>query len=221
MVGIGWLGALLAATVVLLYTLVYTPLKRRSTACTLVGAVCGAIPPMIGWAGACGRIDVGAWLLGAVLFLWQIPHFFSLAWLYRRDYARGGFRILPVVDRTGDLTCRALLLFGLLLLPLGLTVSLAGLAGPGFAFGSLILGGGWLLFNARMFRDRSAANARRVFVASLLYLPLLLGLMVADRVTPDSAKPWGTWPRGPMARSVADTPPEDIRNTLEGNVGDM
>jgi len=175
------LAAILALVVVLLYTLVYTPLKRHSTFCTLVGAVCGAIPPMIGWAASTGRLDLGAWLLATILFIWQMPHFFALGWLYRRDYARGGFCMLPVVDRTGDLTCRVLVMFSLVMLPLGLMVTLTGMAGPIFALGSLLLGIGWLLLGVRLYRDRSAANARKVFLGSLVYLPLLLGLMVADR----------------------------------------
>lgn len=175
------LAAGLAATVVLLYTLVYTPLKQRSTLCTVVGAVCGAIPPLIGWAAAAGRLELGAWLLAATLFVWQIPHFFSLAWIYRRDYARGGFRMLPVIDPGGRLTFQILLLFCLVLLPLGLTVYLVGVAGPVFALGSLLLGGAWTLLGLHLYRERSLASARRVFLTSLAYLPLLLGLMLADR----------------------------------------
>ncbi len=178
---VNFLAAALALSVVLLYALAYTPLKRRSSLSTLVGAVCGAIPPLIGWAASAGRLELGAWLLGAILFVWQMPHFFALGWLYRRDYARGGFRMLPVVDPDGDLTCRALLLFGLILVPLGLTVTLAGVAGPLFALGSMVLGLGWLGTGIRMFRERSNANARRVFLGSLVYLPLVLGLLVADR----------------------------------------
>jgi protoheme IX farnesyltransferase len=180
---INLLAAALALSVVLLYTLVYTPLKRRSSLSTLVGAVCGAIPPLIGWAASAGRLELGAWLLGAILFVWQMPHFFALGWLYRQDYARGGFKMLPVVDRQGDLTCRVLLMFAMVLLPLSLTVTLAGVAGPVFALGSALLSLAWLAMGFRMFRQRTDINARRVFLGSLLYLPLVLGLMVADRGT--------------------------------------
>lgn len=174
------LAAGLAAACFALYAGVYTPLKTRSSLCTLVGAVCGALPPLIGWAGAEGRLSLGGWLLAATLFVWQIPHFLALAWLYRDDYARGGFRMLPVTDRHGALTVRLLVLYSLVLLPIGLLVSLSGMSGRTFALGSLLLGLGLAAAGARLWRERSDGNARRVFYASLAYLPLLLLLMVAD-----------------------------------------
>jgi protoheme IX farnesyltransferase len=183
---VGRLAAGLAFGVVLLYVMVYTPLKTRSTFCTLAGAACGAMPPLIGWAAASGHLPGRAWLLAGILFVWQIPHFFALAWMHRADYERGGFRMLPVVERDGALTFRVLLLFTLVLLPLGLCVTLAGLAGPIFAVGSFVLGGGWLALAVRLYQQRSTTSARRVFWASLLYLPLLLGLMLADRGPPVS-----------------------------------
>jgi protoheme IX farnesyltransferase len=175
------LAGSLALVNILLYTLVYTPLKRRTSFCTLAGAVCGALPPMIGWAGATGRLGVGAWLLAAILFTWQIPHFFALAWLYRHDYARAGFRMLPVVDQHGQVTFSALLLFSLALLPIGLVVTMAGIAGPVFAAGSLVLGLGWTWLGLGLYQERSDLRARRVFLASLAYLPALLLLMLVDR----------------------------------------
>jgi len=178
---VGTLPALLAAGTVLLYVLVYTPLKRVSTLNTLVGAVCGAIPPLIGWSAATGRITEGGWLLGAVLFLWQMPHFLSLAWLYRDDYERGGFMMLPVLDRSGGLTFRVTLLFALMLVPLALSIFLAGVAGPWFALGATLLGLAWTATCVRLLRTGRRTDARRVFLASLAYLPLALGLMVADR----------------------------------------
>ena len=120
------LTALLGLTVVLVYTLVYTPLKARSPLCTLAGAVCGAIPPMMGWTATGADLGFGAWLLAGVLFLWQIPHFLALAWLYREDYARGGFRMLPVVDASGRATGRMAVLYSLALLPVGILAALAG-----------------------------------------------------------------------------------------------
>jgi protoheme IX farnesyltransferase len=177
----GWLPALLAATTVALYVLVYTPLKRLSTTNTLLGAVCGAIPPLIGWAAATGSLGLGGWLLFALLFVWQMPHFLSLAWMYRDDYARGGMRMLPVVDPGGRITFPVTVLFAILHLPLGLMVTLAGVAGPWFAFGSLLLGAWWGLLGLRLYRSHSDRDARRVFLASLAYLPLALTLMVADR----------------------------------------
>lgn len=178
------LSAALAAFVVLLYLLAYTPLKRRSPACTLVGAVCGAIPPMIGWAGASGGLDTGAWLLGAILFVWQIPHFLALAWLYRDDYEKGGFRMLPVIDRAGRLTTLMVLLYSLALLPVGLTSTLLGITGRVFPAISLLLGGLLLTTGLMLHRSRSASNARRVFLASIIYLPVLLAFMVVDREAP-------------------------------------
>ncbi len=179
--GAGWLPAALALATNLLYVLVYTPLKRRSTLNTAVGAVSGALPPVIGWAGAGQGLDLGAGLLFALLFLWQMPHFFALAWMYREDYARGGLRMLPVVDPLGRLTFPVTTVFALLLLPLGLIVTVAGLAGIWFALGSLALGAWWSVLSLRLARSGSDRDARRVFLASLAYLPLVLGLMVIDR----------------------------------------
>jgi heme o synthase len=176
----GPLPAVLAVITILLYVLVYTPLKRRSTLNTLVGAVCGAIPPLIGWTAATGRLELGAWLLFALLFVWQMPHFLALAWLYRADYARGGLRMLPVSDPEGRLTFPVTVVFALLHLPLGLLVTLTGVAGPWFALGSLVLGAAWVWQGLRLYRSHSDRDARRVFYASLIYLPLALFLMVAD-----------------------------------------
>ena len=190
------LTAGLGALVVLLYPLVYTPLKPRTSLCTLVGALCGAIPPMMGWTAAAGSVGFGAWVLSVVLFIWQIPHFLSLSWVYREDYARGGFQVLSVVDPSGGATALMANLYVVALLPLGLVAALGGLTGWTFAAGALLLGGGLLVLSTRMARDRSLRNARRLFLATLLYLPLLLGLMVADRArdpeTRAAASPHGT-----------------------------
>ena len=173
----------LALATILIYILLYTPLKTRSTLNTLVGAVCGAIPPMIGWVAASGSLDRGAWILGGLLFVWQIPHFFALAWMYRDDYARGGFKMLPGLDPTGRLTGQVVVLTSLGLLPLGLAVTLWGLAGPVFAVGSVVLGAWFVYVAARLYARPSDAGARRLFLASIAYLPLLLCLMVLDRNT--------------------------------------
>jgi heme o synthase len=179
--GAGWLPAALALGTNLIYVLVYTPLKRRSTLNTAVGAVSGALPPVIGWTGAGHGLGLGAGLLFALLFLWQMPHFFALAWMYREDYARGGFKMLPVVDPQGRLTFPVAAVFALLLLPLGLIVTVAGLAGVWFALGSVALGSAWSVLSLRLARSGSDRDARLVFLASLAYLPLVLGLMVVDR----------------------------------------
>jgi protoheme IX farnesyltransferase len=175
------LAAGLAAVTLLSYLLVYTPLKTRTWLCTPIGAVPGAVPPMIGWAAATGGLGAGAWLLFGVLFLWQLPHFYAIAWLYRDDYARAGFPMLPVIDATGNRTGRqvgaylvALLLFSLL--PFALR-----LAGPVYGAGALVLGTAFLAFGIRFVRLRDRASARGLFVFSVCYLPLLLGLLVSDK----------------------------------------
>jgi protoheme IX farnesyltransferase len=182
------LAAVLALLAAAVYVLAYTPLKPRSTLCTLAGAVVGAIPPMIGWAAATGSLAPGAWILAAVLFVWQIPHFLSLAWLYRRDYERGGFRMLPVIDESGVLTCRMAVIYSMALLPIGLAATWAGVAGWVYAAGSCVLALGMVAMALRFAVRREDADARRLFLASLVYLPLLLVLLVADR--------------GPVAESI-------------------
>lgn len=177
----GPLPAVLALGTVVLYVGAYTPLKPRSTLNTLVGSVVGAIPPMIGWSAVTGGLEAGAWLLFLLLFVWQVPHFLALAWLYRDDYRRGGYRMVSLRDDGGDVAFRLMMIYAWVLLPLGLLMALAGLAGVWFAAGSLVLGGAWLWQGIRCYRDRTRLNARRVFLGSVMYLPLLLALMVADR----------------------------------------
>jgi protoheme IX farnesyltransferase len=176
------LTAALSLLVILLYVLVYTPMKRVSPLNTLLGAVCGAVPPMMGWTAATGRIELGAWILFAILFLWQIPHFLALAWLYREDYHRGGFRMLPSVDPSGRQTGRAAVVYALALLPLSAIAYAGGLAGVAYLAGSQILGLILAALALGLLMERSATRARRLFLASILYLPLLLALMVADPV---------------------------------------
>ncbi len=187
-VGGAWLlaeaGAPAAALAVgnaLLYVAVYTPLKVRSTLNTLVGAVCGAVPPLIGWSARTGGLEAGAWLLALVLFVWQIPHFLALAWLFRDDYARGGYRMLTDGDRSGRRTFRFMIVYSVALLPVGLTLTLGGLTGPVFGAVSLLLGGALAALGMGGYRERSALSARRVFLGSIAYLPLLLAAMLADR----------------------------------------
>jgi protoheme IX farnesyltransferase len=175
------LAAALGLANILLYVLVYTPLKPRTTLNTVVGAVCGAVPPMLGWAAASGSLGPGAWALGAVLFVWQLPHFMSLAWLYREDYARGGFAMLPVVDARGDATGQTVLLTSLLLVPVSLLVTLTGTAGWWYAGTAVFLGVAASILGAAFWRRRDRPGARRVFLASIIYLPLLLTVMVIDR----------------------------------------
>jgi len=178
--GANLLTAGLSLLTILLYVGVYTPLKARTPLNTVVGAVVGAVPPMMGWAAATGRLGLGAWILGGILFVWQIPHFLALAWLHRDDYARGGFRMLPAVDRPGDLTARLALLYILSLLPVTAALALAGVSGGGFLVASQLLGLGFAAVGWRFLRLRSEPAARRLFLASILYLPLLMAAMVAD-----------------------------------------
>jgi protoheme IX farnesyltransferase len=175
------LTAGLALLIHFLYLLVYTPMKPRSPANTLVGAVCGAIPPVMGWTAATGSIAPGAGLLFLVLFAWQMPHFLALAWLYREDYARGGYRMLPAVDASGVLTGNLVVLYSALLVPLGLAFLLAGLAGWMFLAGGFLLSGWILAMSLRLRAERTDRSARRLFFTSLIYLPLFLGLLVLDR----------------------------------------
>lgn len=174
------LTALLGAANIAIYVLIYTPLKRRSSLCTLVGAVCGAIPPMMGWTAARGDLSAGAWVLGAILFVWQIPHFLSLAWMYKDDYSRGGFKMLPLHDERGLMTTRVTVLYSLALAPVAAAAFLCGLGGWLYLIGALSLGGAMFLYSLQFARACSYQSARKVFFASLLYLPLLLGLMAID-----------------------------------------
>jgi protoheme IX farnesyltransferase len=172
---------LLGAAALGSYVLAYTPLKRVTSLCTVVGAVPGAIPPLMGWAAAQGSLGAGAFALFAVLFLWQLPHFLAIGWMYREDYARGGFPMLTVTDASGRSAGRQAVLYAAALLPAALVAGELSAAGPLFLGGGLLLGGAFLYCAAAFARTRSLASARRLFLASVLYLPAVLGLMVFDR----------------------------------------
>ncbi len=180
-IAVNMLTAWLGLAAILIYVAVYTPLKTRSTMSTLAGAVCGAIPPMMGWTAVTNTLSPEAWLLGAILFVWQIPHFMALAWLYREDYQRGGFKMLPLVDPEGEMTCRAVILYSLALIPLTIAVTLSGLAGYTFLLSSVVLGTLVTWVGLLLYKQRSDRNARRVFLASVIYLPLLLAVLVMDQ----------------------------------------
>jgi protoheme IX farnesyltransferase len=171
-----WLG--LANLVI--YAFIYTPMKRLSTLNTLVGAICGGIPPMMGYTAATGHLAPAAIALGLLLFVWQIPHFLALAWLYRDEYEKAGFRMLPVVDRTGRFTCRMILLYSVLLIPASLAESVLGGAGVWYTLSALLLGCAMVALAVAFLRAPHRVNARKVFLASVIYLPLLLMAMVAD-----------------------------------------
>ncbi|MCH2135908.1 MAG: heme o synthase [Phycisphaerales bacterium] len=175
------LACALAVLTLLLYVLCYTPLKSRSTLNTLVGAVVGAIPPLIGWAAVRNSLSSEAWMLAALLFMWQLPHFLALAWILRDQYAGAGFRMLPISPGGEHATCEATLMSTLLLIPLSLLATLMGMAGWIYAVVALVLGCWWTWRAFVFFKVRDRATARRVFLASLLYLPLILTAMVLDR----------------------------------------
>jgi protoheme IX farnesyltransferase len=175
------LTASLGLLTLLSYLLVYTPLKSRSPLCTPVGAIPGAMPPLIGYAAAGGRLDAGAAALFLILFVWQFPHFDAIAWMYREDYARGGIRMLPVIEPDGGSTARRVVLCSLLLIPISLLPALLGISGGAYACAAIIAGLGLLHFGVQLGRERTVARARAVLVATVVYLPALLGVMVLDR----------------------------------------
>lgn len=187
--GLAWLvwwtplaAAALGALTLALYLAVYTPLKRVSTLNTVVGAVPGAMPPLIGWAAASGGTDPGGWALFALQFFWQVPHFLAIAWLYREDYARAGFKMLPVVDPDGERTGLQSIGHSLGLLTASLSPFALGVAGPAALAGALLLGMAMLVLAVRFARRLDRGAARGLFLASVLYLPAVFGLMVLDRV---------------------------------------
>ena len=176
--GVNLLTAWLTTFSIATYVLLYTPLKQRTTLCTLIGAVPGALPPMIGWAGARDALGIGAWALFVMLFLWQLPHFLAIAVLYREDYTRAGFRMLPVGDTEGLATARQTVLYGIALVPASVFPSLIGLAGPGYFYAALAVSLWFLAISLRAALVRSVPAMQQLFRASVLYLPLLLGLLV-------------------------------------------
>ena len=163
-----------------LYVVVYTPLKRRSWLNTMVGAIPGALPPLGGWAAATGELSYGGWVLFMILFLWQHPHFYAIAWMYREDYARGGFKMLPVVQPDGASTLRQIHVYSALLIPMSLIPTLIGMSGPIYFWGALISGIALFVVGVQLARSRSIQDARRLLRASVIYLPVLLILIVSD-----------------------------------------
>jgi protoheme IX farnesyltransferase len=174
------LAAVVAAATCLSYVLLYTPLKRRTPLNTLVGAVPGALPPVIGWTAVRGSIDSGALALFVIVYLWQVPHFLAIAWIYREEYARAGLRMLPVLDRHGCRTAQQMVRYCLVLIPASLLPVWAGLAGPLYLAGALLLGVGFLVSALGFARASGVDEARRVLRASLIYLPALLALLLVD-----------------------------------------
>ena len=177
------LSSVVALATLVSYAWIYTPLKRRTSLAVLVGAVPGALPPVIGWAAATGALTVEAWLLFGIVFAWQLPHFHSLAWLYRDDYARAGFKVLAVDDPTGRRSATHSLVWALLLLVLCLLGAAVGLAPPAFAIAAAGFSAAFSLLAARFVFDRSPARARILFLGSLIVLPLIWSALVAGHAT--------------------------------------
>jgi protoheme IX farnesyltransferase len=179
--GVNLLAGLIGAFTLASYLFLYTPMKQRTWWSTTVGAIPGAMPPLIGYAAAAGTLTAEAWVLAGILFLWQFPHFYAIAWMYREDYARAGILMLPVVEPDGRSTARQIVLYGLALIPVSLLPRVLGMTGSLYFVGALALGIWFLYSGVRVARERTAVRARGVLIASVLYLPLIYGLMLLDR----------------------------------------
>jgi protoheme IX farnesyltransferase len=176
------LAAAVALTTLVTYVAIYTPLKTRTSFSTVIGAIPGALPPIIGWAAIAGEVPLKAWTLFGIMFLWQLPHFLAIAWMYRDDYARAGFRMLPVIEPDGRSTGRQAVVYAAALVPLSLAPTLMHMTGSAYIAGALVLGIAFLWLVVRFARTRDVRDARRVFFGSIVYLPLLWGLMIADKL---------------------------------------
>jgi protoheme IX farnesyltransferase len=175
------LASLLSILTLLGYLCLYTPLKRKTPLCTLVGAIPGAMPPLIGWAAACGHLDTRAWLLFAIVFLWQFPHFMAIAWMYREDYARAGYFVLPAGKYMDRFVAWQTLLPSLALFAVAFLPAIRGESGIAYLCGALVLGTAFLCYSGRFVFGMSAVAARQLLFASILYLPVLFALFALDR----------------------------------------
>ena len=175
------LTAILGLTVIAGYLFAYTPLKTRTTLSTMVGAFPGAVPPLIGWTAARGEITIEAWVLFAILFLWQFPHFLAIAWMYREDYGRAGILMLPVVEPEGRVTGQQIVIYTIMLIPVSLLPAFLGISGRIYLYGAAILGLLFLYSSIRAAISKSRLSARQLLLASVIYLPLLFILMVLNR----------------------------------------
>jgi protoheme IX farnesyltransferase len=177
-----FLATILTAITVVIYIFAYTPLKRVTTLNTLVGAIPGALPPLIGWAAARDSLDFGAWTLFAIVFIWQMPHFFAIAWLYRHDYERAGFRMLSSDDETGIRSASQAVLFCMLLLLIAVIPSFIGMANSIYLLIEIILSGLFTAVAMRFHRLASIPSARLLFFSSIIYLPLLLAALMLTKL---------------------------------------
>lgn len=179
--GANFRAAAVAAATLVSYVLAYTPLKRRTSLATIVGAVPGALPPVIGWAAATDTLSLHGWVLFAIVFVWQMPHFLAIGWMFRDDYARAGIPLLPVIEPDGRSTGRQALIYSAALVPMSLAPVMLGMAGPWYLAGALVLGGLMLTVAARFADLRTMPAARSMFFGSILYLPLLWALLILNR----------------------------------------
>jgi len=179
--GANVLASLLGVTTLAAYLFVYTPMKSRTHLSTVVGALPGAMPPLMGYAAASGVLNREAWTLFFILFIWQFPHFLAIAWMYRDDYARAGIRMLPVVEPDGQSTSRQIILYATTLIPISLLPVVFGMSGRIYLVGAVLLGFWFLYTGVRVAFDRTNVRARHVLLASVIYLPMIYGLMVLDR----------------------------------------
>ncbi|MGI8542559.1 MAG: heme o synthase [Aridibacter sp.] len=172
------LTAVLGLVVVVGYVFLYTPLKTRTTLSTAIGAIPGAMPPLMGWTASANEITLGAWFLFAFLFLWQFPHFLAIAWMYKEQYAKAGIKMLPVVEKDGRITAQQIVIFTILLLPISLAPFFLGISGLIYLFGASILGIWFLYASIQTARAKSIEKARKLLLVSVLYLPIIFALMV-------------------------------------------
>ena len=188
------LAAGLNALTVVVYLSVYTPLKRVSPLSTLAGAIPGALPPVIGWGAAANSLGVGAAVLFAIIFLWQVPHFLAIGWMYREDYSRAGFPMLAVIDKDGDVTARQMVVYSLALLPVSLCLTAAGITGNVYFWCATVAGVGYFAASVSAARSRTVAGARRLLLASVIYLPLLFGSLFFEKLIPAVVRQSGNMP---------------------------
>lgn len=172
-----WLGL----SVIVGYVCLYTPLKTRTSASTAIGAIPGAMPPLMGWTASANEVSIGAWALFAFLLLWQFPHFFAIAWLYKEQYAKAGIVMLPVIDQSGRITARQIVLFSVMMVPISLAPFFLGFAGWIFLTAATILGIWFLVESVRTARAKTPEMARRLLLVSVLYLPIIFAILVLDK----------------------------------------
>jgi protoheme IX farnesyltransferase len=177
---VNWLTAFLGAFTLTSYIFVYTPLKRVSTICTIIGAIPGAVPPLMGWTAATNELSVGGWIVFGILFFWQLPHFMAISWIYRDDYARGGYVMASVVDGEGNSVARQAVLYSLALLAVSVLPWFVGLSGLAYLVGATLCGAAILAMSVRFFFDRGVRTARALFMGSNLYLLTVMLLLVVN-----------------------------------------